>query len=77
MPKSQCTHYTVYLVILSVSTRFMAVHSNLYNFLGSQVTLVKCVREHNQQVVLDKRCSHHDKPLPQTIRCSTKPCPAE
>lgn len=44
---------------------------------GSQMTEVKCVREHNQQVVLDKRCSHHDKPHPQTIRCSTKPCPAE
>ncbi|XP_021918079.1 thrombospondin type-1 domain-containing protein 4-like isoform X3 [Zootermopsis nevadensis] len=44
---------------------------------GTQMSLVKCVKEHNQQVVLDRRCSHHEKPLTQTVRCSVKPCPAE
>ncbi|KAJ9575980.1 hypothetical protein L9F63_007169, partial [Diploptera punctata] len=44
---------------------------------GTQMALIRCVKEHNQQIVLDKRCPPVDKPLPQAIRCNVKPCPAE
>ncbi|XP_069673560.1 thrombospondin type-1 domain-containing protein 4-like [Periplaneta americana] len=44
---------------------------------GSQLTLVRCVKEHNQQIVLDKRCSLQERPHPQTVRCNIKPCPAQ
>ncbi|XP_068085411.1 thrombospondin type-1 domain-containing protein 4 [Anabrus simplex] len=44
---------------------------------GVQTTITSCVREHNQQMVPDRRCASQERPNPQVIRCNIKPCPAE
>ncbi|KAG8227019.1 hypothetical protein J437_LFUL000325, partial [Ladona fulva] len=44
---------------------------------GVQTATVHCVREHNHTPVPERRCTPHDRPSPQTVRCNIKPCPAE
>ncbi|PSN29653.1 hypothetical protein C0J52_27825 [Blattella germanica] len=44
---------------------------------GTQQAIVRCIKEHNQQFVLEKRCPLLEKPLSPTIRCNVKPCPAD
>ena len=46
-------------------------------FTGVQQALIVCVREHNQVPVADHRCKEEDRLPSETVRCNTKPCPAE
>ncbi|XP_019865966.1 thrombospondin type-1 domain-containing protein 4 [Aethina tumida] len=43
---------------------------------GIQTPLLTCVREHSQVPVIDKRCSHVEKPRTPPIQCNIDPCPA-
>lgn len=44
---------------------------------GVQVTRFVCVREQSQMQVPERRCHHLEKPVGQSIRCNTRPCPAK
>ncbi|XP_048513689.1 ADAMTS-like protein 4 isoform X2 [Athalia rosae] len=44
---------------------------------GVQVTRFVCVREQSQIQVSEKRCHHLEKPVGQSVRCNTRPCPAK
>ena len=46
-------------------------------YVGTQRSIVRCVRAPNGVPVSDRRCHLEEKPLGQTIRCNLKPCPAE
>lgn len=42
---------------------------------GVQHPQIICVREHNQALVIDRRCAGLERPRNQTVRCNTHSCP--